>query len=87
MLRQPRSEHALTWLKGRGFMHHQIDSGEDAAEANLSPILVSDGAFPAIDVTREFELRSAKLPKSLRRFVASKLRNFATRRSSLDSTA
>lgn len=87
---KPRSEHALTWLKGRGFMHHQIDSGEDVAEWNLSPILIADGAFPAAEVVREFELRSAKLPKSLRNFVGAKLRKFASQNvklsASLDST-
>ena len=75
---KPQSEHALTWLKGRGFSHHEIDSGEDAAEWNLSPILVQDGNFPAAEVTSEFQRRSIQLPKSLRNFIASKLRKFAS---------
>ncbi len=74
---KPESEHALTWLKDRGFMHHQIDSGEDAAEWNLSPILIADGVFPADKVIAEFGRRGIELPKALRNFVTSKLRKFA----------
>ena len=72
-----QQERALTWLKDRGFTHAQIDSGEDDPEANRTPILLPDGSFPTEQVTREFRLRSEQLPKSLRNFVLTKLRQFA----------
>jgi hypothetical protein len=78
---KPQSEHALTWLRDRGFAHHEVDPGEDAAEWNLSPILVPDGEFPAEKVISEFEQRAIDLPKSLRNFVIAKLHKFATNHS------
>ena len=74
---KPDSEHALTWLKTRGFVHAKIDSGEDDPEANRTPILLPDGTFPTAEVTREFDQRSKQLPKSLRNFVLAKLKQFA----------
>ena len=76
---KPRLECALTWLKEGGFIHAQIDSGEEVPEANRTPILVPDGSFPTADVTREFRRRSERLPKSLRNFVLAKLRQFAVK--------
>ena len=76
------SERALTWLKDRGFSHSKIDSGEEAPEANRTPILLPDGSFPTEQVTREFRERSRRLSKSLRNFVLAKLKQFATRQKS-----
>ena len=79
---KPDDERALTWLKNRGFGHTKIDSGEDAPEANRTPILLPDGTFPHEQVTREFRLRSEQLPKSLRSFVLAKLKQFASKQKS-----
>ena len=76
---KPQQERALTWLKNRGFAHTQIDSGEDNPEANRTPILLPDGSFPQEQVTREFRQRSQQLPKSLRNFVLTRLRQFAAK--------
>ena len=77
---KPQQERALTWLKNRGFTHTQIDSGEENPEANRTPILLPDGSFPTEQVTREFGQRSEQLPKSLRNFVLTRLRQFAAKR-------
>ncbi|HEX4638731.1 MAG TPA: hypothetical protein VH170_04525 [Chthoniobacterales bacterium] len=76
---KPEVERALTSLKDRGFSHSKIDSGEDDPEANRTPILLPDGSFPSTEVSREFRLRSERLPKSLRNFVLAKLKQFVAK--------
>ena len=76
---KPQSERALTWLKERGFIHSLIESGDDEPDANRTPILVPDGTFPTMQVTREFRRRSERLPKALRNFVLAKLKQFAAK--------
>ncbi len=76
---KPDQERALTWLKDRGFSHTHVDSGEEVPEANRTPILLPDATFPMEKVTREFRLRSAQLPKSLRNFVLTRLKQFAAK--------
>lgn len=73
---KPESERAVTWLRDSGFSHSKIESGEENPEANRTPILLPDGSFPRIEVTREFRRRSESLPKSLRNFVLAKLRQY-----------
>src|SRR5437763_11927878 len=70
---KPHWERALTWIQGRGFSHTEIDSGEDQVEGNRTPILLPTGKFPAPEVLREFEGRSADLPRDLRRLVMGRL--------------
>ena len=73
---KPRWERALTWLKARGFSHTAIDSGEDNAMKNLTPVLVPDGSFPAVKVKREFQRRAINLPSALRELVLGKMAEF-----------
>ncbi len=73
---KPRWERALTWIRGRGFSHTEIDAGEDQALKNKAPIMVPDGAFPVEEVMREFERRSRELPGKLRRLVSRKMTQF-----------
>jgi hypothetical protein len=77
---KPRWERALTWLSGRGFSHTEVDSGEDTAEANRSPVLVPDGSFPADIVLAEFTRRGSALPAELRRLVTDKISEFVQRK-------
>ena len=76
---KPEDERALTWLKDRGFAHTRIDSGEQDPFANRTPILLPDGSFPNRMIGDEFRKRSAKLPKALRNFVLSKLKQFSAK--------
>ena len=71
-------EHALTWTADAGFKHDRIDDGEENPTRNRSPILVSDGAFPAAHVLARFEIASAEVESQVRQFVAQKLRQFAS---------
>jgi len=77
---KPHWERALMWLSGRGFTHMAIDSGEDKAEWNRTPILVPDGSFPEAEVMREFNRRAANLPRTLRDLVAAKVTEFVAKR-------
>ena len=73
-------ERALTWLSDRGFSHTEVDSGEDAPEANRSPVLVSNGSFPADKVLAEFARRGSALPAELRQLVTDKISEFVQRK-------
>jgi len=44
----------LTWTQGSGFDHNLIDDGESSPLKNLSPILLTDGLFPASEVLKIF---------------------------------
>jgi hypothetical protein len=73
---KPRWERALTWLSTRGFSHSAVESGEEEAESNRTPMLVPDGSFPAAKVKREFRRRARALPQELRELVISKIAEF-----------
>jgi hypothetical protein len=77
---KPHWERALTWRKDRGFSHTAIESGEEDAMKNLTPILVPDGSFPATKVKREFRRRARLLPQELRELVVSKIAEFEVER-------
>ena len=77
---KPAWERALTWLDGRGFSHTEIDTGEEKATRNRTPILVPDGSFPAAKVAHEFARRSVNLPRNLRDLVESKIAEFVAKR-------
>ena len=57
-----------------------VESGEEDAEANRTPILVPDGSFPADEVKQEFQRRASDLPMKLRNLVTSKIAEFESRR-------
>jgi hypothetical protein len=71
-------ERALTWTEDAGYSHDRIDDGEGNPTKNRSPILVSDGVFPAAEVLRRFEATSSGIESHIRQFVAQKLREYAS---------
>ena len=77
---KPLWERALTWLSDRGFSHTEVDSGEDTAYVNRTPVLVPDGSFPAERVLAEFARRSSALPVKLRNLVTDKISEFFQRK-------
>ena len=77
---KPHWERALTWLSDRGFSHMEVDSGEDSAYANRTPVLVPDGSFPGERVLAEFARRGSALPVELRKLVTDKISEFVQRR-------
>lgn len=72
-------ERALTWTEDAGYGHSRIDDGEDIPTKNRSPILVSDGSFPAADILKRFEMRSTEVEPQIRQLVSQKLREYAIR--------
>lgn len=68
-----RGEHALTWRPRVGFAHHAVDTGEETALANLTPILVPDGAVPWSQIEALFGERGRGLEAELRDMVGQRL--------------
>jgi len=66
-------EHALTWRPRGGFAHSRIDTGSAGPYANLTPILMPDGAVPWEELTRLFAGSSGKLEPALRELVSTRL--------------
>ena len=64
-----------------GFFHDGVDDGEGSGPhgsgANATPVLVADGPFAAEDVNARFMRESADLPIEVRKFVLSKLHEYA----------
>jgi len=73
---KPQWERALTWIRDQGFSHTEVESGEERATANRTPILVPDGSFPSKKVRREFQRRAVGLPDDLRDLVLGKIAEF-----------
>ena len=71
-------ERALTWTEGGGYSHDRVDDGEGNPTKNSTPILVSDGPFPAAQIVARFEKASVGVEPQIRQFVAQKLRAYAT---------
>ena len=72
-------EKALRWLDDRDFHHYRVDTGEESAVANRSPILVEDGQFELEQVLPDFQASSAGLPLDVKAFVSEKLQQYAVR--------
>jgi len=71
-----RSEHALTWKPGVGFIHMAVDDGENDVGLSYksTPILIPDGNFDAARVIDLFVASSHRVPSDIAEFVTSKLR-------------
>jgi hypothetical protein len=84
---KPGRERALTWTRGRGFVHTVVDSGESTPTENRTPILIADGAFPALQVRREFICRSASLPTDICELVLALINEFEDQQTTLPNGA
>ncbi len=64
-------ERALTWRRGQGFRHEEVDDGESgpSLQFKMTPILVPDGIFDAAAVARRLEARTTEMDPALARFV------------------
>ena len=67
-------ERVLEWSSESGFVHSIVDSGEEVANLNRTPLLVRGGACPVRRIAREFERRSEDLGAPLRDAILTKLR-------------
>ena len=67
-----RAEHALTWDKDQGFLHHKVDDGEGRyAKYKSTPILVADGPVNWVRIAELFRANSEDMDKSVAEFVYS----------------
>jgi hypothetical protein len=84
---KPGRERALTWTRGRGFLHMAVDAGELTPTENRAPTLIADGAFPASKVRHEFTFRSTALPTEIRELVTARIKEFEEQESSSEDGA
>jgi len=70
-----RRERVLEWSSERGFDHNRVDSGEQQALKNMTPMLIRSGSCPVRLVAREFDRRSVELEPRLRDMILLKLRH------------
>ncbi|MFA6091577.1 MAG: hypothetical protein WCU88_00255 [Elusimicrobiota bacterium] len=68
---------ALTWIKGKGYSHDGIDTGDfPGGSSKASPILVQDGFFDAETITHRLAEASQNLPLEIRSIVLEKVSRF-----------
>ena len=75
---KPGHERALTWSRERGYRHFRVDTGDETAMRNLTPILVSDGAFPKEQVVARFAAASVAIDPAIRALVLERLQQFSS---------
>ena len=68
-----RREGAITYVEGRGYTLEVVDSGEDSAWINATPVLREGGEFPRERVLGAFTSRSKEIDAEVRRYVIEKL--------------
>lgn len=69
-------ERALTFHENKGYRHDGIDSGEEDASINRSPVLVQDGEFAFDSVIQDFETAAEKIDPEIRKWTLEKLRDY-----------
>jgi len=69
------SPHALTWRENSGFLHHEIDDGENPGSFGHKgiPILMMDGVFDKEKIARLFQKKSKEIAPEIAEFVYDKL--------------
>lgn len=73
-------ERAITWQKRGGYMHTRVDDGEERADSQMSPILVSDGVFDNRTVAEQFWDAAKEIDTDIRKFVYDKIMQFPAER-------
>ncbi len=66
-------EHALTWRPEGGFTHHQVDAGESAYSAKMSPTLQADGHVDFRRINALFISHAKEIDPALVSFVTQEL--------------
>ena len=74
-------EHALTWVRDRGFNHMRVDSHDRAryreGTQKGTPLLVPDGVFDAQRLVEIFDSEGRQLPPEFVALVSEKLQELA----------
>ena len=69
-----KGEHALTWREGTGFVHSQIDAGDQSPLKNRSPILeLTTSEPPWSGLAERFAVHAGSLEPTLRQLVGRQL--------------
>lgn len=69
-----RNEHALTWVRSKGFVHNAIDDGEtNPGGHKRTPILTPDGKIDIPSIVTRFESQASSLDNEIIEFVSEKL--------------
>lgn len=69
-------ERALTWIRGKGFSHNRVDTGERAVGRSGTPILVQDGLFDKSLISGKFKAAAAGIDPAVVELVYGALQRF-----------
>lgn len=68
------NEHALTWVRSKGFIHNVVDDGEsDPGAYKRTPILAPDGKIDVPAIVSKFESQADAVDGEIIEFVSKKL--------------
>lgn len=73
---KPHNEKALTWKKGEGFLHFEVDDGSRPGRHPGSPLLKRDGKINAFRVVALLQQNSGDLQPFLKQFIISSIENY-----------
>lgn len=73
-----RHQHAFTWHRDSGFAHNRVDESRTPMNHPATPILVSDGIFPADALITIFRERSANLNQKIIELVMDKISEYGS---------
>ncbi len=69
-----QSQHAISWFRNGGYMHHRVDDGEGRpGRPKSTPLMAVGGVFPRDGVAASFRQRSARMPSALADLVYRKI--------------
>jgi len=69
-------EYAVTWKSDSGYSHSKVDTGEDSAVKNQTPILIRNDLFPKERLIEQFRENSTRIDEGIRALVLGKLRAY-----------
>jgi hypothetical protein len=72
-------ERVLGWDRDAGYLHRQVDGGEESVFQKMTPLLTRAGRFPRLEVIAQFDARSPGLEEGIRRFVRDKAARYRSR--------
>ncbi len=73
---KPYAERAITWKRDGGFDHARVDDGARPGKHPETPLLLADGAFDSLRVSREFKTQAIGIDDDLVQFVSSRLSDY-----------
>jgi hypothetical protein len=68
-----KNPHALSWHIDKGFLHEEVDDGEEPGRFKKSPILLPDGIFHSEVIAEKFKNESAEIDQSIAKFIYKKI--------------